>query len=74
MDYNEEYIEKAKNRFNKKNLQFIHGTDESLDNFEDKFDKVVCAHTMEHIEDDGLFVRRIRKCLKDGGKLLLEIS
>jgi SAM-dependent methyltransferase len=35
------------------------------------FDFVVCFETVEHIEDDGKFMREIRRVLRPAGQLLL---
>jgi len=74
IDYNPNYISYAESKFHKPNLKFLHGTDELLENFKLKFDKVISAHTMEHVNDDYLFLQRIRNCLKSKyGKLILEV-
>lgn len=73
IDYNLNYISYAKSKFNKNNLEFIHETDEFLEKIQLKFDKVVSAHTLEHVEDDEIFLKRIRKSLKKDGKLILDV-
>ena len=73
IDYNLKYISYAESKFNKPNLKFLHGTDKLLEDFKSKFDKVVSAHTMEHVNNDNLFLQRIRNCLKSNGKLILEV-
>ncbi|MGQ0376009.1 MAG: class I SAM-dependent methyltransferase, partial [Nitrososphaerota archaeon] len=73
IDYNLNYISYAKSKFKKNNLEFIHGTDEFLEKMQSKFDKVVSAHTMEHVDDDEIFLKRIKKSLKKDGKLILDV-
>jgi len=40
--------------------------------FKDRaFNQVVCLDYLEHVDDDGLTLREIRRVLKDGGRLVL---
>jgi 2-polyprenyl-3-methyl-5-hydroxy-6-metoxy-1,4-benzoquinol methylase len=73
IDYDKKYIADAKLKFSKPNLKFILGSDELLEGFGEQFDKVICTHTLEHVSDDKLFLRRIRNSLKPNGKLILEV-
>jgi len=73
IDYDKKYITTAKLKFSKPNLKFILGSDELLEEFEEQFDKVISTHTMEHVSDDQLFLKRIRNSLKPNGKLILEV-
>ena len=73
IDYDKKYITSAKLKFSKPNLKFILGSDELLEEFEGQFDKVISTHTMEHVSDDQLFLKRIRNSLKSSGKLILEV-
>ena len=73
IDYDEKYINNAKSKFSKPNLKFILGSDELLEEFKEQFDKVICTHTMEHVSDDKLFLKRIKYSLKPNGKLILEV-
>ena len=73
IDYNKNYIANAKLKFSKPNLKFILGSDELLEEFEEQFDKVISTHTMEHVSDDQLFLKRIKNSLKPNGKLILEV-
>ena len=73
IDYDKKYITSAKLKFSKSNLKFILGSDELLEEFEGQFDKVISTHTMEHVSDDQLFLKRIRNSLKSSGKLILEV-
>lgn len=38
-----------------------------------RYDLVVCSEVIEHIEDDGLAVRRLRSLLSPGGHLILTV-
>ena len=73
IDSNESYISKSKEKFNKKNIEYLHGTDKLLEKFPSAFDKVVSSHTLEHVDNDQLFLERIRDSLRDDGKLILEV-
>tara|TARA_B100001179_G_scaffold216465_1_gene187519 strand:- start:303 stop:1457 length:1155 start_codon:yes stop_codon:yes gene_type:complete len=73
IDCDEKYINDAKSKFSKPNLKFILGSDELLEEFKEQFDKVICTHTMEHVSDDKLFLKRIKYSLKPNGKLILEV-
>ena len=73
IDYDKKYITSAKLKFSKSNLKFILGSDELLEDFGEQFDKVISTHTMEHVSDDKLFLKRIRNSLKRNGKLILEV-
>jgi len=73
IDYDKNYITEAKLKFSKSNLKFILGSDELLEEFEEQFDKVISTHTMEHVSDDKLFLKRIKNSLKSNGKLILEV-
>ncbi len=72
VDYNERYIHRAQARYGK-SVEFIHGTDDVLEHMDVIFDSVVSLHTMEHIDDDRLFLERIHRRLKKGGTLVLEV-
>jgi len=73
IDYDKRYITDAKLKFSKSNLKFILGSDELLEEFKEQFDKVISTHTMEHVSDDKLFLKRIKNSLKFNGKLILEV-
>lgn len=73
IDYNREYVEQARKEYGNGRLKFLFGTDELLEGLDVAFDKAVSLHTLEHVEDDRLFLERVRERLKDGGRLLLEV-
>ena len=35
-----------------------------LEEFKEQFDKVICAHTLEHISDDKLFWKKNKTLIK----------
>ncbi len=73
IDYEKRYIDDANKKFSKSNLGFICGNDELLEKFGGKFDKVISTHTMEHVTNDELFLKRIHFCLKINGELIIEV-
>lgn len=73
IDYNRGYVERARKEYGNGKLNFLFGTDELLTGLDVTFDKAVSLHTLEHVEDDRLFLERVRGRLKDGGKLILEV-
>ena len=46
-----------------------------LENFvaKEKFDVVICAHTLEHVDDPNLFLQGLKKLLKKDGYLYIEV-
>ena len=72
IDYNEHYINAAKKQNCRDNIEYFHGTDELMDEFDVDFDKIVSLHTIEHLEEDEIFFKRASKRLKKNGKLILE--
>ncbi len=72
VDYNIRYIERAQARHHGA-VNFIHGTDNVLEDMDIYFDTIVSLHTMEHMEEDRLFLERIYKRLGTGGTLVLEV-
>lgn len=72
-DVSEELIASAKTRFDKDNLSFIvtDGQDVKMD--DNSVDVVVSIHTMEHVEDDEKFLSEIKRVLRPGGRLILEV-
>ncbi len=72
VDYNRRYIERAQARHHGA-VNFIHGTDNVLEDMDIYFDTIVSLHTMEHMAEDRLFLERIYKRLRTGGTLILEV-
>lgn len=56
----------------RKNIRFVQMNIPPLKGIEDSsFDFVISFQVIEHIEDDGAFVREIHRVLKPGGKFIL---
>ncbi len=72
-DVSESLIESARGRFDKDNLSFIVTDGQELTMPDDSVDAVVSIHTMEHVEDDALFLSEIKRALKPGGTLMIEV-
>ncbi len=41
---------------------------------DEQFDVVICTHIMEHIPDDRLAMREVRRVLRKGGKAIFDVS
>jgi len=72
IDYNEDYIKDGSKNL-PSNIDLLCGTDELLNNYSDYFEKIVSLHTLEHVSNDLLFLKRIYKSLKNGGRLIIEV-
>lgn len=72
-DVSTELIESARSRFNKDNLEFIVTDGQDVKLASNSVDVVVSIHTMEHVENDHKFLSEIKRVLRPGGKLLLEV-
>ncbi len=72
-DVSQSLIESARGRFDKDNLSFIVTDGQELTMPDDSVDAVVSIHTMEHIEDDAKFLSEIKRALRPGGTLMIEV-
>ncbi len=75
VDVSERAISAAKDdaeRFGLSNARFFVGNINNVE-LEEKFDVVVCFDVLEHMEDDGLVLRKINRFLEIDGKLLLRV-
>lgn len=54
------------------NVEFFDKDLTSIDDFE-RFDLIVCADVLEHIEDDERCIRSLYRALKPGGKLYIHV-
>lgn len=63
-------IETAKNNNAKNSVTFINGFFESVD-LDKKFDNIFLMHTLEHLEDPQLVLKKISGWLSDNGRLFL---
>lgn len=64
-------IELTKNRVGDK-VQFINSTFETLE-LEDKYDAIFLIHTLEHLDDPVLVLKKINSWLSDNGRLFLVV-
>lgn len=60
------------NNKNCNNIEFIAGNIFEIE-LNEKFDKIVTLHTMEHIDSDTDFLNRLKELLKINGCLILEV-
>ncbi len=75
-DFNAEYLEILRSAFEGNELVSVEKFDLTCDADADRLrglghDTIVCLNVLEHIEDDGAALRRMRGILKPGGRLLL---
>jgi len=74
IDSSRESIKSCMKKYGKiRNIKFIEHDAMTYDFPENYFDVVVSFHTMEHIKNDGLFLTKLRRCLKKNGLLILEV-
>lgn len=57
----------------KQRLKLIIGDFFEYGQFEEKFDCVVFCEVLEHVEDDGSFLKKVHSLLKDGGQLVMSV-
>ena len=67
----DELIEFSRGRVGKK-VKFIHSTFESAE-LDEQFDSIFLIHTLEHIDDPVLVLKKIKKWLSDKGKLFVAV-
>ncbi len=65
-----ELIEKAKQTTSGSNVRFISGMFENTE-FNEKFDNIFLMHTLEHLENPTLVLKKIRSWLSEKGRLFL---
>jgi SAM-dependent methyltransferase len=73
VDINPSYVEKAKARLATLNGVSIVAGDATRMSWPTRFDTVVLLDVLEHIEDDGEFLRRLAACLAPGGRLVVKV-
>ena len=74
IDVSKESIEIAKKRYDSKNnITFKTGDALEIEFPKDTFDLIVSIHTMEHVIDDNLFLKKIKNWLKRDCKIILEV-
>ncbi len=72
VDINKPSINFANNIFQKDNLKYI-CSDANTFEWQEKFDKVISFETIEHIEEDELFLSKLKDCMKDEGTLICSV-
>jgi len=74
VDSSEHVINHCKSKYqNKGNLSFLKGDALKIDFKEFSFDLIVSIHTMEHIIDDNLFLKNLKRWMKKNAKIVLEV-
>ena len=68
IDYAEEAIKIAKTKYSKKNLEF---KTQDVKEIDDKFDVIVSIGTIEHMDKPIDILKKLKKCLKPNGKIIL---
>lgn len=71
LDTDKSIIEKAKEKYNSKNIEFREYNGENIPYEDNLFDVVISFQVIEHIRDDRKFVKEIHRVLKKGGKYIL---
>lgn len=71
IDIDQKTIEYAKKRYKKKNLIFIKGSAENLPLQEKAFDLVVSLETIEHLKNQHLFLKEIKRVLRKDGLFVM---
>lgn len=73
IDLSEEQIVHAVRNNRHTNVRYRTGDAQSLPFQSDSKDVVVSVHTMEHLPDDLRFLDEVRRVLKPGGRLIIEV-
>ncbi len=68
IDYAEEAIKIAKESYSRKNLEF---RVQDVKDVEEKFDVIVSIGTIEHMDNPMKILKKLKKCLKKNGKIIL---
>jgi spore maturation protein CgeB len=70
IDIDEDTIEYALQNYSHAKIGFVRENALNI-NYSEEFDCIVCFETIEHLEEDYLFVEKIYKALKKGGQLFI---
>ncbi|MFT7559297.1 MAG: 2-polyprenyl-3-methyl-5-hydroxy-6-metoxy-1,4-benzoquinol methylase [Flavobacteriales bacterium] len=73
VDVSDKLISAARDRHSLSNIEFVQSDGQSLILADDSVDVVVSIHTMEHVDDDELFLTEIKRVLRPNGRLLIEV-
>src|SRR5258705_5166321 len=71
MDIDKSTIEKAKAKYDKKNISFLVSGAEKISANDNEFDLVGCFETLEHLSDHASVLKEIKRVLKPGGLLII---
>jgi len=71
MDIDKSTIEKAKAKYDKKNISFTVSAAEKISANDNEFDLVACFETLEHLSDHTSMLKEIKRVLKPGGLLII---
>lgn len=71
MDIDKKTIQKAKIKYNKKNINFKESTAEKILANDNEFDLVASFETLEHLSDHISMINEIKRVLKPGGLLII---
>ena len=65
------YMNKKFEGFPSFKAEFIDIMTDDIEELEEQFDTVLCINVLEHLEDDELAVHKMKRCLYQGGNLVL---
>ena len=71
VDISTEALDYAKNRYKRKNIEYLLGDLETIDLSKFTFDFIICLEVIEHIKNPLLVLRKFRKWIKKKGFLLI---
>jgi ubiquinone/menaquinone biosynthesis C-methylase UbiE len=71
VDLDKKSIEQARANYKKANLSFISAPAEKIPFPDQYFDMVVSFETIEHLDNDRIFLSEIKRVLKKGGELII---
>lgn len=67
VDVNEKAVAYSRQNYNSKNIEYLVGNGERIPLEDSSVDVVVTFETIEHIENYGLFIKEVKRVLKDDG-------
>jgi len=73
IDPDSRYIEYANKYYANSYTEFKKGTDLTLTELNIYFDKIVSLHTLEHVDNDKIFLTNLYKFMRPDGLLILEV-
>ena len=73
VDIRRAYLRAARQRYSADNVVFVAGDGTRVPFADASVDAVVSVHTMEHVPDDHRFLEEVRRILRPGGRLMIEV-